>query len=104
MSFPKKKYTRYKRDHASKEWLYDCQIEYEYDFIPKDSKDYKYVQEDLRRDLTHLESPLNQTVTTTPSKKDNETSKIEWYNSPLFIYLIWPLLVGIVIYALTKLF
>jgi len=46
------------------------------------------------------ESPINQSVTTTPSKKQSAPKKKRWYNSPLFKYFIWPLLVLIIGYLI----
>jgi hypothetical protein len=46
------------------------------------------------------ESPTTQSVTTTPNKKHN-APKINWYNKPLFTHFIWPLLVGLILIAIT---
>jgi hypothetical protein len=49
-----------------------------------------------------LDKPIAQSVSTTPNKKHDEHKTItSWYEKPLFIYLIWPLIVGVIILIIT---
>lgn len=106
---PKKKYNKFKRNILTNEWEFQGIEEQDYDYKVVNSQIYKYVpikdeiQEILREDL-QLDKPITHKVTTTPNMNESEAMHKPWYSSPLFIYIFWPVLVGIIIYLLTKLF
>ena len=55
--------------------------------------------------LDSSDSPIIQSVTTTPNTNESIATKIAWYSKPLFKYIIWPLVVliifGLITYAIS---
>lgn len=79
----------------------------EYVITDKGKKRFEYERKNREEKVHTLplldDSPKTQGVITTPSKKDKIMGKT-WYDKPLFTYIIWPLLVGLIILALTLYF
>jgi len=48
--------------------------------------------------------PIIHNVITSPSKNDSPIKNKSWYETAIFKYIIWPLLVGLIILALTLYF
>jgi hypothetical protein len=51
--------------------------------------------------LDFPDSPITQSVTTTPNTNESIATKIAWYSKPLFKYIIWPLVVLIIFSLIT---